>query len=281
MSISIAFMISYSGFESSAVDIFNCQNVEVENSSFSNCTAMQGKEQFHGNSGGLSIAYHTNSSTTFHDSSHPPWVHVTDCVFRDNKALLPGENTQQQINAALNDHFYYGRGGGLGFYLDELFINITLTVENTRFENNFAQSFGGALYVNLDGIATQHNFTFRDCNFTGNRVGGGFGGGIQLALLARNADSEPTWFDFIQCTFTRNSANFGGGLSAVQTYSQGSGNQVLLSDSYFEGNSASDVGSAVMFASLLYVQNRKASYFYRVSNKSVPTIIVWHFMTTS
>lgn len=266
-------MIPYSGFEASAVDVFNCQNVTVKNSVFSNCTATNGKERYRGNSGGLSIAYHTNR-TVFHDSSLLPSVCVTDCTFNDNKALLPGENTQQQINAALNRHFYYGRGGGLGLYLDEFFINITLNVERNRFENNFAHSFGGGLYVNLDGNATQHSLNIKDCNFTDNRVGGGFGGAIQIALLTRNANSEPSQLKFVRCTFTRNSASFGGGLSVVQTYSLGSGNQVSLMDSYFESNCASDVGGAVLFASLLYVQNRKASYHYQVSNKSVFCVIM-------
>lgn len=225
------------------------------------------KDQYRANSGGLSIAYHTNE-TVYYNSTLLPWVHVTDCVFTQNRVLLPGENTQQQIDQALNNHFYFGRGGGFGIFLDEFFINITVNIESCRFEDNYADSFGGGLYLYLDGNDTQHNFTVRDCNFTGNSAGAGsFGGGLQVALLLRNADSDPSRLYFTRCNFVRNEASFGGGMSTVQLYSQGSGNVVSLSDSYFEGNSANDVGSAVMFASLLYVQNRNASYHYQVYNK--------------
>lgn len=96
---------------------------------------------------------------------------------------------------------------------------------------------------------------------------GNFGGGIQVALLIRNANKDPSRLDFIHCNFFNNTASFGGGLSSVQVYSQGAGNVISLSDSHFEGNQASDVGSGVMFASLLYVLNRKLSHYYEVSNK--------------
>ena len=53
----------------------------------------------------------------------------------------------------------------------------------------------------------------------------------------------------------------------LQTYSQGAGNLVILSESTFFGNSATHIGSAVMFASFLYVQNRHESYHYQATNK--------------
>ena len=249
------------------MDIFNCQNALVEFSLFLNCTAMQEKEQYRSNSGGLSIAYHTNN-TVYFNQSRQPWVHVIDCVFRQNRVLLPGANTQQQINQALNNHYYFGRGGGFGLFLDEYFINIIADIERCWFDENFAQSFGGGLYLYVDGSSTQHALTVRDCNFTRNQAGdGSFGGGLQVALLIRNSDRQPSRISVIRCNFTENKASFGGGLSTVQLYSQSSGNLISLRDSYFAGNEASDVGSAVMFASLLYVQTRNASHYYQVSDK--------------
>ena len=228
---------------------------------------MLGKDQYHSNSGGLGIAYHTNH-TFYFNQFLIPWVRVTDCRFEYNKVELPGANTQQQINQAINEHFYFGRGGGLGIFLDEFFINITVDIEHCLFKSNFADSFGGGLYLYIDGTDTQHEFKVSHCNFTDNQAGlGSFGGGLQVALLIHNAQSEPSQLDFMHCHFVGNQASFGGGLSAVQVYSQGSGNRISLRNSHFEGNFASDVGSAVMFASLLYVQNRKSSYFYQVSDK--------------
>ena len=225
------------------------------------------KEQYRSNAGGLAIAYHTDK-TVYFNSSLKPWVTVTDCTFVDNKALLPGVNTQQQIIQAVNNHTYFGRGGGLGIFLDEFFIDIAVDIQQCWFNNNYAESFGGGLYIYIDGNNTQHNFTVNNCTFMENSAGpGGFGGGLQVALLIHNADSEPSQLDFIHCRFIENAASFGGGLSIVQVYSQGSDNKVSLRGSYFEGNMAADVGSSVMFAALLYVQNRKSSFYYQVSDK--------------
>ena len=249
------------------MDIFNCQRVLIDHSVFHNNTAMVEKDQYHANSGGVGIAYHTND-TVYFDPSLTPWVTVTSCEFTSNRALLPIVESRQQINQALNNQIYFGRGGGLGVFLDEYFINITVTVEKCTFDSNNAESFGGGLYLYIDGADTHHEFVVTESNFTANTAEGeSFGGGVQVALLIRNANSDPSQLDFTKCSFIGNTASFGGGLSAVQVFSQGSGNKIRLRDSYFEQNTAFDVGSGVMFASLLYVQNRKSSYNYEVSDK--------------
>lgn len=51
-----------------------------------------------------------------------------------------------------------------------------------------------------------------------------------------------------------------------QVYSQGAGNNVSVSDTVFLRNRAG-VGSALMFGSFLYVQNRNESYTYETRNK--------------
>ena len=249
------------------MDVFNCQNVQIELSLFHNNSAMLEKEQYRSNSGGLGIAYHTND-TVYFNASNPPWISVTNCTFEANRAQLPEANSQQQINQALNNHFYFGRGGGLGIFLDEFFVDISVDIRQCSFSDNFAESFGGGLYIYIDGNNTRHKFTVSDSNFTGNCArNSSFGGGLQVALLIRNAQSQPSQLDFIGCRFIGNLASFGGGLSVVQVYSQGSGNKISLRDSHFERNGASNVGSAVVFVSLLYVQNRQSSHFYQVSDK--------------
>lgn len=50
---------------------------------------------------------------------------------------------------------------------------------------------------------------------------------------------------------------------------QGRGNNVTLTHSTFHQNNAHDIGSAVMFASLLYVQNRAESHHYLTEDWSV------------
>ena len=181
--------------------------------------------------------------------------------------LLPSQNSSQQINLALNDHYYFGRGGGLGIFVDESFTNISAEISNCNFSGNYAESFGGGIYLYVDGNETRHDFTVTNCNFTRNSAGpGSFGGGLQIAMLIRNLNSPPCNFTFSNCVFTENVADFGGGLSTVQVFSQGEGNMVSVSDTHFFNNTGSEVGSAVMFASLLYVQNRVQSLHYRVKD---------------
>lgn len=235
----------------------------MDNSTFDGNTAINGTGQFRSNSGGLSIAYHTLQ----YSSWSRPLVRLTQSVFKSNKVLLPPSNSSQQINLALNDHYYYGRGGGAGIFIDEDFVNVSTEIDGCTFMGNHAESFGGGLYLYVDGNSTFHNFTVSDCNFILNSAGpGSFGGGLQVALLITNNDSPPTTFNVTNCYFSNNTAEFGGGMSSVQVYSQGAGNSIALSESTFVNNRASEVGSAVMFASLLYVQSRVESRHYKVHN---------------
>ena len=171
------------------MDLFNCQNIDVQNCLFHNCSASVGKAQFRGNSGGLSIGYHT----TTHNPTRQPLVHIQNSQFTYNKANLPSSvNSTEQVSPALNDHYYFGRGGGIGIFIDETFANITTEIEDCLFIGNYAKSFGGGLYLYTDGNETQHNFTIRRCNFTNNMAGTNFGGGLQVSMLVHNLLSPPS-----------------------------------------------------------------------------------------
>lgn len=56
---------------------------------------------------------------------------------------------------------------------------------------------------------------------------------------------------------------------SMHTPHQGRGNDVTLTHSTFHQNTAHNIGSAVMFASLLYVQNRAESHHYLTEDWSV------------
>lgn len=160
---------NFTGFTASAVDIFNSQTVQIEHSSFHNNSAPLQKGQYHSNSGGLGIAYHTED-TFYFTPSLPPSVNVTNCEFTSNNASFPRNGFQQQINQGLNNQIYFGRGGGMGVYLSEDHFNIRVNIESCRFYSNYAESFGGALYLYIDGYNTTHMFTVSGSNFTSNRA---------------------------------------------------------------------------------------------------------------
>ena len=104
----------------------------------------------------------------------------------------------EQIDLALNNNYYYGRGGGAGIFINGDVTNITTEIEDCLFLENYADSFGGGLYLNTNGNETHHNFIIRRCNFTSNLAGPtSFGGGIQVAMLIRNQLSSPTTYAFV------------------------------------------------------------------------------------
>ena len=186
---------THRNFTASAVDLFNCQNIYVQNSLFHNCSASTGKAQFRGNSGGLSIGYHS----TTNNPTNQPFIHIQNSQFTYNKANIPSfENSADRISPALNNHYYFGRGGGMGIFIDEAFANITAEIEDCLFMENYAQSFGGGIYLYVDGNETQHNFTIRGCNFTKNMAGTNFGGGLQVSMLVHNILSPPSrWVHYL------------------------------------------------------------------------------------
>lgn len=248
----------------SALDIFNCLQTEIVASTIQDSVAKGQKLQYRGNSGGISLGFFHNRSSAAENHS----VRLHNLTIRNNRALLPANNfNKQQIDLALNDHFYFGRGGGIGVFIDETQVNVSIEVLNCTFINNFADSFGGGMYFYVDGDSTHHQFVTKKCLFKGNAAGNGsFGGGLQVAFLIRNNNADPTECIFEDCTFINNSAAFGGGLSTVQVYNQGQGNKVSVAQSVFENNTAVNVGSGLMFGSLVYIQNRVRSLHYKVED---------------
>ena len=191
--------------------------MKIHQSKFTNCVTDIAKAQYRGNSGAVSIAYYTSPDTNTSAIPSQPLIHITDCAFRNNSAFLPPQNSNEQINLALNNNYFFGRGGGLGIFIQESFKNVTTYVQNCTFIENHAASFGGGAYLYISGSESHHNFSVEDCNFTRNSAGeGSFGGGVQVPMLIRNLRSPPCNLDFVRCVFDGNLADYGGGLSTVQ-----------------------------------------------------------------
>ena len=213
------FFPTCSDFNASALDLFNIGLIEIHQSNFTNCKTEIAKTQYRGNSGAISIAYYSQPGTTLNSNpiTSEPQVNITGCRFFNNSAFLPPQNSSEQINLALNNNYFFGRGGGLGIFIQESLKHVTTFIQNCTFVKNYAASFGGGAYLYINGNQTQHDFTVEDCNFTKNSGGeGSFGGGIQVPLLIQNQGSPPCNLEFIRCVFDRNVADYGGGLSTVQ-----------------------------------------------------------------
>ncbi len=166
----------------------------------------------------MSIAYFPFQESVMFRNQPRPFVMISDSIFTDNRAILPPGISQSQLNEALNNNTYHGRGGGVGIFVQENTRNVSVTVRDCLFDANYADAFGGGLYLNIAGQNTTHYFTVERNNFTRNRVEGdsSYGGATHLALTIRNIDYLPTEIKFVECYFEGNHASFGGGLSTVQ-----------------------------------------------------------------
>lgn len=201
-----------SDFSASALDFFNVHVIVIQDSLFQDCVSSNGSALFRGNSGAVSIAYHReegNSTVCLY-----PNISISGCTFLNNSALLPGTD-QDEINQAINQNFYFGRGGGLSITPQGYYSNLQARITNTTFQQNWADAFGGAVFLLITGSETVHDVSFEECTFLKN-AGGNVGGGIQIAFLLRNLPDDPTRVVFRNSRFEDNYANFGGGISAVQ-----------------------------------------------------------------
>jgi len=126
------------------VDIFNCPTVVVRNCTFEHNgpVSVTKLQKYRGHAGGLSIAYYEEGTLP------GPYALVSHCIFRNNSSdpLANLQSTSQLFKRFI----FTGRGGGCAVNISPVY-PLNATVEDCYFENNFARSFGGGLYVGFDG----------------------------------------------------------------------------------------------------------------------------------
>lgn len=178
------------------------------------------------------------------------------------------------INSGLNQNLFVGRGGGMGVYINTVNSSVIVNLRNCLFNNNFAELFGGGLYVYTGGRSSNHSILVEDTNFINNSVAAA-GGAVQMALLIQNRDVPGSQFNYTNCSFVSNSADYGGAVSAIQTFVFGRGNIVNIKECNFDHNFSYEKGSAITFASLLYPENDEEPYSYSITDWYVDHIMLY------
>ena len=107
----------------------------------------------------------------------------------------------------------------MGIIPQDAYFNVRARLANNVFQQNHADTFGGGLFLFIDGIETSHNFLIENCTFLSNEAVRNFGGGVHLALLLQNLLSAPTRVTIVGSKFEDNHANFGGGFCVIQVSS--------------------------------------------------------------
>lgn len=198
-----------SGLSGSALDLFNVRTIEIKNSLFEDCTSNNAIESYRAKGGAVSIAYFSDQAI----GSIAASLIIDGCNFTNNHAL-PAKNTDG-IDQALNQNLYNGRGGGLAIIPQDSHYNIKSWIANSVFQRNHAADFGGGVIIFLTSDETSHDFFFEGCTFLQNSVGN-VGGGLHVAALLRNLQSDPTTVSINNTRFEENSASYGGGFSLLQ-----------------------------------------------------------------
>ena len=251
-------------FSNGAVDALDVKSFVMSNSKFLNISTPDDNGNIRSDSGGLVLRYSQNNISNFH-------AYINDCCFINGTAgrrIDPEELLAilaNALNVALNQNQFSGRGGGMNVYINTINSFVTVIVRNCLFENNFAEFFGGGLYIYTGGRSSNHSVLVEDTDFINNSVAAA-GGAVHMGLLIQNLDAPGSQFNYTRCSFLSNSADYGGGISAVQTYVLGRGNIVNVKECNFEDNFSTSKGSAITFASLLYPESEEEPYSYSITN---------------
>ena len=162
-------------------------------------------EQYRGYAGGLSVGYHQEGML-----SSRPQLRVERCIFRNNTNDPPA-SIQQSTTQLLQQGAYTGRGGGFAILI---FSSLPLngTLEDCVFEENFARSFGGGMYVAIDG-QLDHLVVLNRVRLAKNSSPNG--GGL-LAGYGLGSASVSSLFVY-NSEFVENGAMFGAGMCLITT----------------------------------------------------------------
>ena len=199
-------------FNQGAVDIFNCHNVEIMYSRFAHNGPVRvlKLEAYRGHSGGLSVAYNWNEVNV----TTQPNVTVSSCQFYNNSASGPSSSVQQSTSTLLTRLLFTGRGGGAAIIINSP-LSVLVHVFNCTFEENYALSYGGGIYLAW-GSVSGHVAVINRTRFIRNRTPGG-AGGLEMGFAQGGYEENAVKVFAYNCEFIENEATHGGGVYFFST----------------------------------------------------------------
>lgn len=142
-----------------------------------------------------------------------------NCTFRNNSAPNQTNFLTLIDNPHGDDHFPFGRGGGLSLFIKGAAKSNLIEVNFCHFEDNFAL-WGGGVFIEYQDEVQNNTFHVANCTFRNNKAHYA-GGAIRSGTCAQS--------DILQllanklfhkyCTFKKNEAIFGGAVSHHGTLS--------------------------------------------------------------
>ncbi|XP_065898161.1 uncharacterized protein [Dysidea avara] len=249
----------FTKFSEAVFDLHNCLHITIANSTFiDNYGSGALLLPFRGNTGAVSIGYNNYNIT------NTAVVLITDSSFIANQARVKTETFQDSTGAFLDGRFT-GRGGGLAILMNPSSGNLSINVRRCNFSDNYAVSFGGALYMILSANQQYYEVTIEDSLFINNRVDNG-GGGIQLSYTsAQGLPGYPVTATIRNCSFIGNRAIIGSGsfffILSPQKYSI-----AIFENCYYYQNEAVETGGAILVSQFAFFEFQEILTSHRVIN---------------
>ena len=193
---------------------------------------------FEGNAGSLSYGW--NNLLLDHQSASN--VYFYNCKFYKNSARGRVRDFNPSTDA-LEARTFTGRGGGVALVFNAT-SNVTVTIKQTTFEENFANGFGGGLFILIDGISANQSFDIANNIFLSNTARFG-GAAIFFGYLSSISSTDISTIAIRDCWFMKNREGFVGAVSFALTYISGLTNFLQINNSKFYNNEADEYGAAV------------------------------------
>ena len=249
--------------------MFNNFNITLKNLSIINCSH-QFTDHFPENSP-LSVVYRSSRQNLFH-------VQILNSQFHYNS--IETAKIEGTSKAVIGDN-YPGRGGALGIFINEPNINaaVEMVIDKCSFTNNRAAAYGGAMYLTSNRLSSGHNLTLTNSIFDHNSAANG-GGGIaqgstKTGNFSINTVFTPSHYFLTNCTFTQNTAQFGGAGSFTIAFDRKEiADNVSISNCIFGGNFGMNIGAAILFSSLTLLHLPEEDIPYTISDWYIRTCCV-------
>lgn len=202
---------TYRFFGEAVFDIFNSADVSITDSTFTdNSGTGISRSSFRANTGAVAVGY--NNIPRFFTQV---MLEVAQCNFTNNSATAI--RSVRSTNSAFFSRVFTGRGGAIGVFYNESYYDISVRISDNRFENNYARSFGGAVYLVMFGEGTQNINILERNTFINNFAPLG-GGGIISTFFSNGVVGRPHSTLISDCIFVGNVGQTGGGLFVYAAY---------------------------------------------------------------
>ena len=93
-----------------------------------------------------------------------------------------------------------------------------MVIADCTFRDNYAKSFGGGIYIYINGRTIQDTISIQRTVFVNNYAEEHGGGGVLVAFFSNGLPLAPHTVQFMDCRFESNTGEAGGGLHVFTSF---------------------------------------------------------------